>query len=164
MQERRNSSANALELRLSCTNPSKSWTDMYNIKTSVMGMPSGGCCWDCSPGDMIIVKSWQIIWRSGTSTWKLLVLSPQTVTLWCDCVISTSWVVPVLLTRVTCPIAMDHLKAVAILDIPPQICQKLKMWKMLFIHNFHFRCPIILKFCTKHSSIIAMLCAKIWND
>ena len=27
-----------------------------------------------------------------------------------------------------------------------------------------FICPIVLKFCTEHSSITAMLCAKFWND
>ena len=36
--------------------------------------------------------------------------------------------------------------------------------QILSIHNIHFSCPIILKFCTEHGSITAMLCAKFQND
>ena len=34
----------------------------------------------------------------------------------------------------------------------------------LFVHNINLSCPIILKFCTKHGSGTAMLCAKFRND
>ena len=41
---------------------------------------------------------------------------------------------------------------------------KLKFGKMLFRHNIPMCCPIILKLCTEHGSITAMLCAKFQND
>ena len=33
-----------------------------------------------------------------------------------------------------------------------------------FIHNIHLICQLILKFCTEHSSITVMLCAKLQDD
>ena len=41
---------------------------------------------------------------------------------------------------------------------------RLKWYANLVIHNIHFNCPIILKFCTEHGSITAVLCAKFQND
>ena len=43
------------------------------------------------------------------------------------------------------------------LDIPPKfIC--------LYIYYSFLSCPIVLIFCTEHSSITAVLCAKLQND
>ena len=36
----------------------------------------------------------------------------------------------------------------------------LKLYEISFVHNIHFSCPIILKFCTEHDSVTAVLCAK----
>ena len=44
------------------------------------------------------------------------------------------------------------------------LTQKLKSHETLFIHNFHFWCLIILKVCTDHDGIIAMLCIKPQNN
>ena len=41
---------------------------------------------------------------------------------------------------------------------------KLKILQILFAHNSCLNCQIILKFCTEHGSITAVLCAKLQND
>ena len=41
---------------------------------------------------------------------------------------------------------------------------KLKFREILFTHNLLLSYQIILKFCTKHGSITAVLCAKLQND
>ena len=40
----------------------------------------------------------------------------------------------------------------------------LKSLEISHVHNTQFSCQIILKSCTEHGSIIAMLCAKFQND
>ena len=41
---------------------------------------------------------------------------------------------------------------------------KHKSVEFSYAHILHFSCQIILKFCTQHGSITAMLCAKFQND
>ena len=50
---------------------------------------------------------------------------------------------------------------VAIYDILIKLVLNSNLKKILFVHNIHFSCPIILKICTEHGSIIAVLCKKI---
>ena len=41
---------------------------------------------------------------------------------------------------------------------------KLKLFDIVFIHNIHFSCPIILKYCTEHGSDTAVLYAIFQNN
>ena len=41
---------------------------------------------------------------------------------------------------------------------------KPKTFENLLIHNIHFRCSVILKFCTEHGNITAMLWTKFQNN
>ena len=45
-------------------------------------------------------------------------------------------------------------------ETPP----KLQSRKTSFVNNICFSCPSILKFCTEHGSVTAVLCAKFQND
>ena len=47
---------------------------------------------------------------------------------------------------------------------PSETHLKLKSCEIFFAHNICFIYPIILKFCTEHGSITAVLCAKFQND
>ena len=62
------------------------------------------------------------------------------------------------------PMSGKHQGALCNIGYPPQTHLKLKSHKILFIYKIHFICVIILKFCTEHGSINAMLCAKLQND
>ena len=39
-----------------------------------------------------------------------------------------------------------------------------KFHETLFVDNFHINGPNVLKFCTEHGSVTAVLCAKFQND
>ena len=52
----------------------------------------------------------------------------------------------------------------AISDIQPETHLKLKSREVSFACNLFSSYPIILKFCTEHGNITAMLCAKFQND
>ena len=49
-------------------------------------------------------------------------------------------------------------------DVDSESHLKLKSWENAFGHNLFLSCQIIFKFCTGHSSITTMLCAKFLND
>ena len=47
---------------------------------------------------------------------------------------------------------------------PSKTHLKLKSREISFVHNIRFSCPIVLKFCTEHGSITAVLCATFRDD
>ena len=47
---------------------------------------------------------------------------------------------------------------------PSETHLELKSRMISFVHNIRFRCPIVLKICTEHGSIIAVRYAKFRND
>ena len=49
-------------------------------------------------------------------------------------------------------------------EYPSEIHPKFKSCSISFVHNIHFSCSIILRFCTEHGSITAVLCVKFQND
>ena len=50
------------------------------------------------------------------------------------------------------------------MEYPPETYIKLKSREILFGHNSLLICRIVLKFCTQHGSITAVLCANFQND
>ena len=48
--------------------------------------------------------------------------------------------------------------------ISPEIHLKLKSCQISFVYYIHSICPIVLMFCTEHSSDAAVLCAKYQNN
>ena len=57
---------------------------------------------------------------------------------------------------------IKELGIIALLDISSNSSGKLKFCKISFIHNIHISYKVVLKFCTEHGNITAVLC-KIWK-
>ena len=47
--------------------------------------------------------------------------------------------------------------------IPSKTDLQLKLYEIAFVHNLLLSCQMVLKFCTEHGSITAVLCAKFQN-
>ena len=52
---------------------------------------------------------------------------------------------------------------VAIEYIPSETDLQLKSYEIAFAYNLLLSCQMVLKFCTEHGSITAVLCAKFQN-